>query len=93
MVEFFLSPDYNIIRSPKSYNSQIGVPLICYCNQRATQSGILSRNFNGFRNGKIRAIIKPTIGILTNIGTAHDEGFANSQEKKEKLKLLNTFRF
>jgi hypothetical protein len=41
--------------------------------------GILSRNFNGFRNGKIRAIIKPTIGILTNIGT--DEGFANSQEK------------
>jgi UDP-N-acetylmuramyl pentapeptide synthase len=42
---------------------------------------------------KLEQIIKPTIGILTNIGTAHDEGFANSQENKRKLKLLNTFSF
>jgi alanine racemase len=40
---------------------------------------------------KLEQIIKPTIGILTNIGTAHDEGFSNSQENKRKLKLLNTF--
>jgi alanine racemase len=42
---------------------------------------------------KLEQIIKPTIGILTNIGTAHDEGFNSQEKKKRKLKLLNTFRF
>jgi alanine racemase len=37
---------------------------------------------------KLEQIIKPTIGILTNIGTAHDEGFANSQENKRKIKTF-----
>jgi alanine racemase len=80
MVEFLLSPDYNIIRSPKSYNSQIGVPLSVIAINEQHNLGILSRNFNGFRNGKIRANYQANHWYL-NIGTAHDEGFANSQEK------------
>jgi hypothetical protein len=50
---------------------------VCYCNQRATQSGDFEPEFQRFKMEKL----EPTIGILTNIGTAHDEGFANSQEK------------
>jgi alanine racemase len=87
-----LSPDYNIIRSPKSYNSQI-VP-ICYCNQRATQSRDFEAGISTVSEMEKLANYQANHWNLTNIGTAHDEGFANSQEKnKRKLKLLNTFRF
>ena len=89
-LNFLLSPDYNIIRSPKSYNSQVGVPLSVIAinehhNLGIFEAGISTRN--EMENPEM--IIKPTIGLLTNIGSAHDEGFSNIGEKiKEKLKLF-----
>ena len=93
-LNFLLSPDYNIIRSPKSYNSQVGVPL--------SVIGINSRHDLGiFEAGisttgemeKLEPIIKPEIGILTNIGPAHDEGFSGREEKiREKLKLFRNVK-
>lgn len=89
-LNFLLSPDYNIIRSPKSYNSQVGVPLsIVAINENHNlgifEAGISTKN----EMANLELIIKPTIGLLTNIGSAHDEGFSNIGEKiKEKLKLF-----
>ena len=89
-LNFLLSPDFNIIRSPKSYNSQVGVPLsVLAINEKHNfgifEAGISTRN----EMEKLEKIIQPTIGILTNIGSAHDEGFSNIGEKiKEKLKLF-----
>lgn len=89
-LNFLLNPDYTIIRSPKSYNSQVGVPLsVISINEKHNlgifEAGISTRN----EMGNLEKIIRPTIGILTNIGTAHDEGFDNLGEKiKEKLKLF-----
>lgn len=89
-LNFLLSPDYAVIRSPKSYNSQVGVPL--------SVLGIASQhNFGIFEAGistvnemaNLERIIQPSIGILTNIGSAHDEGFRCLGDKiKEKLKLF-----
>ena len=89
-LNFLLSPDYNIIRSPKSYNSQVGVPLSVIAinenhNLGIFEAGISTRN----EMENLEMIIKPNIGLLTNIGSAHDEGFSNIGEKiKEKLKLF-----
>lgn len=89
-LNFLLSPDFNIIRSPKSYNSQIGVPLsVISINEKHNlgifEAGISTKN----EMEKLEKIIQPTIGILTNIGSAHDEGFFNLEEKiTEKLRLF-----
>ena len=89
-LNFLLSPDYNIIRSPKSYNSQVGVPLSIIAINEKHNLGIFEAGISTKKEmEKLEIIIKPTIGILTNIGSAHDEGFANIGEKiKEKLKLF-----
>lgn len=89
-LNFLLSPDFNIIRSPKSYNSQVGVPLSVLSINEKHNLGIFEAGISTFSEmDKLEAIIQPTIGLLTNIGTAHDEGFANIGEKiKEKLKLF-----
>lgn len=89
-LNFLLSPDYNIIRSPKSYNSQIGVPLSVISINEKHNLGIFEAGISTINEmQKLEPIIKPTIGLLTNIGSAHDEGFANLGEKiKEKLKLF-----
>jgi Alr-MurF fusion protein len=90
-LNFLLSPDFNIIRSPKSYNSQVGVPLsIAGINENHNlgvfEAGISTTN----EMENLQKIINPTIGILTNIGSAHDEGFINvSQKIKEKVKLFD----
>jgi Alr-MurF fusion protein len=89
-LNFLLSPDYNIIRSPKSYNSQVGVPLSVVSINEKHNLGIFEAGIS-LKNEmeKLEKIIKPTIGILTNIGSAHDEGFGNIGEKmKEKIKLF-----
>ena len=90
-LNFLLSPDYNIIRSPKSYNSQVGVPLSVIAINENHNLGIFEAGIS--TNGEmehLQKIIKPTIGILTNIGTAHDEGFLDTPHKiKEKLKLFS----
>ena len=89
-LDFLLSPDYNIIRSPKSYNSQVGVPLSVIAINEQHNLGIFEAGISTVNEmEKLETIIRPTIGILTNIGSAHDEGFSNREEKiKEKLKLF-----
>ena len=90
-LNFLLSPDYNIIRSPKSYNSQVGVPLSVLAINEQHNLGIFEAGISTVSEmGKLQKIIQPTIGILTNIGSAHDEGFENLEEKiKEKMMLFN----
>lgn len=91
-LNFLLSPDYNIVRSPKSYNSQVGVPLSILGINEKHNLGIFEAGISMLNEmEKLQKIIQPTIGILSNIGSAHDEGFASIGEKiKEKLKLFNT---
>lgn len=85
-----LEPDYNIVRSPKSYNSQIGVPLSVwqiapYHNLGIFEAGISQPD----EMGNLEKIIQPTIGIFTNIGGAHNEGFLDIRQKvNEKLRLF-----
>ncbi|MCA0348573.1 MAG: bifunctional UDP-N-acetylmuramoyl-tripeptide:D-alanyl-D-alanine ligase/alanine racemase [Bacteroidetes bacterium] len=90
-LNFLLSPDYNIIRSPKSYNSQVGVPLSVLGINEKHNLGIFEAGISMINEmEKLQKIIQPTIGILTNIGSAHDEGFSDVGEKiKEKLKLFS----
>ncbi len=89
-LNFLLSPDFNIIRSPKSYNSQVGVPLSVLGINEKHNFGIFEAGISTIDEmEKLQEIINPSIGILTNIGSAHDEGFENiSQKIKEKLKLF-----
>ena len=90
-LNFLLSPDFNIIRSPKSYNSQVGVPLSVIAINEKHNLGIFEAGISTINEmEKLEQILKPTIGILTNIGSAHDEGFDNiGQKMKEKLKLFS----
>lgn len=89
-LNFLLSPDYNIIRSPKSYNSQVGVPLSVLGINEKHNLGIFEAGISLTNEmEKLQKIIQPTIGILSNIGSAHDEGFEDLGQKiKEKLKLF-----
>ncbi|MEC4003282.1 bifunctional UDP-N-acetylmuramoyl-tripeptide:D-alanyl-D-alanine ligase/alanine racemase [Flavobacterium sp. SUN052] len=90
-LNFLLSPDYNIIRSPKSYNSQVGVPLSVLGINEKHNLGIFEAGISTINEmDNLQKIINPTIGILSNIGSAHDEGFHDAGEKiKEKLKLFS----
>ena len=83
--------DYNIVRSPKSYNSQIGVPLsVWQMNGQNTLAIFEAGISQPGEMENLEKIIKPTIGMLTNIGEAHSEGFENKEQKlKEKLKLFD----
>ena len=89
-LNFLLSPDYNVIRSPKSYNSQVGVPLSVIAINEKHNLGIFEAGISTVNEmSKLENIIKPTIGVLTNIGSAHDEGFENMEQKiTEKLLLF-----
>ncbi|NBL63901.1 bifunctional UDP-N-acetylmuramoyl-tripeptide:D-alanyl-D-alanine ligase/alanine racemase [Flavobacterium sp. NST-5] len=89
-LNFLLSPEYNIIRSPKSYNSQIGVPLSVIAINEKHNLGIFEAGISTVNEmDTLEKIIQPTIGILTTVGSAHDEGFQNTSEKiKEKLLLF-----
>lgn len=85
-----LASDFNIVRSPKSFNSQIGVPLSVWQIEPEHNLGIFEAGISKANEMQSLAqVIDPTIGILTNIREAHAEGFANATEKlKEKLKLF-----
>lgn len=80
----------NIVRSPRSYNSQIGVPLSVWQIQPQHNLGIFEAGISQpGEMEKLQAIIQPTIGVLTNIGEAHSAGFINRQQKlDEKLQLF-----
>lgn len=90
-LNFLLSPDYNIIRSPKSYNSQVGVPLSVLGINEKHNLGIFECGISqAGEMEKLAQIVSPTIGVLTNIGSAHDEGFQSPEQKIiEKLKLFD----
>jgi alanine racemase len=89
-----MSPDKNIVRNPKSYNSQIGVPLSVWQINEKNDLGIFEAGISTVGEiDKLEAIIKPAIGILTHIGPAHDEGFGSRAQKvKEKLRLFKNCR-
>lgn len=89
-LNYLLSPEYNIIRSPKSYNSQVGVPLSVIGINARHDLGIFEAGISTTGEmEKLEPIIKPQIGVLTNIGPAHDESFKSREEKiREKLKLF-----
>jgi Alr-MurF fusion protein len=85
-----LEDRFKIVRSPRSYNSQIGVPLSIWQindqhNLALIEAGISQKGEMQY----LEEMIKPTIGIFTNIGEAHDQGFENTTEKiNEKLELF-----
>jgi len=90
-----LSRDFSIAKNPASYNSQLGVPLSVWQLQTHHTLGIFEAGIstvNEMQN--LQKVIKPTFGIFTNIGSAHNEGFANIGEKiKEKLALFSESDF
>ncbi len=79
-----------LVRSPKSYNSQIGVPLSVWQLNKHTEVAIFEAGIS--QKGemeKIASVIHPTIGVITNIGAAHQENFTSRKDKLyEKLKLF-----
>ncbi|MDD3742409.1 MAG: Mur ligase family protein, partial [Lentimicrobiaceae bacterium] len=85
-----LAPEKAIIRSPKSYNSQTGVPLSVWQINEAHELGIFEAGISEpGEMERLEPIIRPTLGIFTNIGHAHDQFFDTQTQKiNEKLKLF-----
>ena len=86
-----LGSDFSVIRSPKSYNSQVGVPLSALYLSASHNLGILEAGISQVDEMQnLQAIVDPTIGIFTNIGFAHQENFADLKHKvREKMKLFS----
>ena len=86
-----LSPDFHVTRSPKSFNSQIGVPLSVWLLNEQTEVGLFEAGIS--QPGEMQSladIIQPTIGVLTSIGAPHQENFRSMEEKcMEKLQLFH----
>ena len=82
---------FKIVKSPGSYNSQLGVPLSVWQMDAHHQLGVFEAGISKVGEmQQLQAIIQPTIGIFSNIGTAHNEGFESvSQKIFEKLTLFN----
>lgn len=85
-----LKDKYHVVKSPKSFNSQIGVPLSVWQIDETHDFGIFEAGISKpGEMGALEYIIQPKIGIFTNIGTAHDENFKNWDEKSaEKMRLF-----
>lgn len=85
-----LEPDCNVVRSPRSFNSRIGVPLSLWEITPDTETAIIEAGVS--RSGEMNTLqnmIKPSIGIITNISSEHDEGFSSREAKvNEKIKLF-----
>ncbi|GGD83127.1 bifunctional UDP-N-acetylmuramoyl-tripeptide:D-alanyl-D-alanine ligase/alanine racemase [Emticicia aquatilis] len=85
-----LAKDYNLVKSPRSYNSQIGVPLSVWEINEHHNFGIFEAGIS--KSGEmefLEPVIRPTIGVFTNLGSAHDEGFRSRKQKAtEKLRLF-----
>jgi len=89
-----LAEELAVVRSPKSYNSQIGVPLSVWQMKSDHQIAILEAGISEVGEmPNLQKIIQPTIGIFTNIGSAHDAGFENQAQKiQEKLQLFQSVK-
>ena len=84
-----LAPDHNVCRSPRSYNSQVGVPLSLWLIDRHTDIALIEAGISQpGEMTRLEAIIRPTIGVLTNIGSAHQEHFASLEEKRTEKEML-----
>lgn len=85
-----LSPDFNVCRSPRSYNSQVGVPLSLWLLNPHNDIAIIEAGIsNPNEMDSLNRMIRPTIGVITNIGEAHQENFFTKEGKcDEKLKLM-----
>lgn len=85
-----LHEDYNIVRSPRSYNSQTGVPLSVWQLNDAASLGIFEAGISmPDEMEHLEPIIHPSIGVFTKLGEAHQENFASLQQKcNEKLELF-----
>lgn len=85
-----LENDYSVVRSPRSYNSQIGVPLSVWQLNEDAELGIFEAGISmPGEMENLEPVIKPTIGVLTKIGEAHQENFTSMKQKiMEKLELF-----
>jgi len=85
-----LSPEFIIAKNPASYNSQLGVPLSVWQMQNRHTLGIFEAGISTVNEmQRLEKVLKPTLGIFTNIGSAHSEGFKTTEEKiGEKLNLF-----
>lgn len=85
-----LMPTMNVTRSPRSYNSQIGVPLSIWQLNEASSVGIFEAGISKVGEMvKLTDIIQPTIGVFTSLGMAHQENFLSMEDKcKEKFRLF-----
>lgn len=85
-----LNHTYQIVKSPKSYNSQIGVPLSIWQINNQHTLGIFEAGISQTQEmERLNAMIRPSIGVITSIGEAHASGFKNVEEKiEEKLSLF-----
>ena len=85
-----LKDDYRITRSPKSYNSQIGVPLSVWQLSEQTELAIFEAGISEMGEmARLQPIIRPTIGVITYIGTEHGENFPSLEVKRaEKMQLF-----
>ena len=85
-----LKNDYHITRSPKSYNSQIGVPLSVWQLNEKTELAIFEAGISEVGEmQRLQPIIQPTIGVITYIGTEHGENFPSLEAKRaEKMQLF-----
>ena len=90
-----LGRKFPVAKSPKSYNSQVGVPLSVFGIDTSHRVAVMEAGIS--RMGemeKLQAILRPEIGIFTNIGTAHEEGFPSMEEKMaEKAKLFQDTKY
>ena len=86
-----LLPSQKITRSPRSYNSQVGVPLSVWLLNDHSEVGIFEAGIS--QPGEMQAlhdIIQPTIGVFTHLGSAHQENFRSLEEKcLEKMQLFH----
>jgi len=85
-----LSPDFNVCRSPRSYNSQVGVPLSVWLINPHNDLAIIEAGISQLGEmAKLERIVKPTIGVMTNLGAAHQENFMSYGIKcAEKMQLF-----
>ena len=86
-----LADNFQVVKNPKSYNSQIGVPFSLSLISDKHQVGIFEAGISELKEmEKLQKIIKPTFGIFTNIGSAHAAGFESTAIKiQEKAKLFS----
>lgn len=91
-IAFLASFEFSVCKNPKSYNSQVGVPLSVWGLNKNHTLGVFEAGISKpIEMGNLAEIIKPTVGVFTHLGDAHDAHFATTQQKlNEKLSLFKS---